>query len=61
MRFRRLVPYWLIPPVLVVVGAILGYPLYSLISLSLQRYGLFELIRHSGQSVGLRQLSLRPS
>jgi N,N'-diacetylchitobiose transport system permease protein len=46
-------PYWLILPVLVVTGAILGYPLYNLVRLSLQHYGLFELIRHQGQSVGL--------
>jgi len=39
--------------VLVVIGVILGYPLYWLVKLSLQRYGLFELIRHQGVSVGL--------
>jgi N,N'-diacetylchitobiose transport system permease protein len=48
------VPYWLILPVVGAVGAILGYPLYSLVRLSLQHYGLFELIRHHGQWVGLR-------
>jgi N,N'-diacetylchitobiose transport system permease protein len=47
------VPYGLILPVLVVIGVILGYPLYWLVKLSLQRYGLFELIRHQGVSVGL--------
>jgi N,N'-diacetylchitobiose transport system permease protein len=47
------IPYALILPVLGVIGAILGYPLYSLVRLSLQHYGLFELIRHSGQWVGL--------
>ena len=46
-------PYWLILPVLAAIGAILGYPLYSLVRLSLQRYGLFELIRHEGAWVGL--------
>ena len=50
---RASVPYWLILPVLLAIGAILGYPLYSLISLSLQHYGLFELIQHKGQPVGL--------
>jgi N,N'-diacetylchitobiose transport system permease protein len=50
---RESVPYWLILPVLGVIGAILGYPLYSMIRLSFQHYGLFELIRHAGQSVGL--------
>ncbi len=33
--------------------AILAYPLYQLIVISFQRYGLFELIRHSGTWVGL--------
>ena len=32
---------------------ILGYPLYYLVRLSLQQYGLFELIRHKGVGVGL--------
>jgi N,N'-diacetylchitobiose transport system permease protein len=42
----------LILPVLVVIGVILGYPLYWLVKLSTQRYGLFELIRHQGVSIG---------
>ena len=46
-------PYWLILPVLGTVGAILGYPLYWLVKLSFQRYGLFELIQHHGAWVGL--------
>jgi N,N'-diacetylchitobiose transport system permease protein len=46
-------PYALIAPVLLVIGLILGYPLYFLVRLSLQRYGLFELIRHQGVGVGL--------
>jgi N,N'-diacetylchitobiose transport system permease protein len=46
------VPYWLILPVLVTVGAILGYPLYWLFKLSFERYGLFELIQHKGVGVG---------
>src|SRR5207248_76995 len=50
----RAVPYLLILPVLGVIGAILGYPLYSLVRLSFQHYGLFELIRHHGQSIGLK-------
>ncbi len=36
-----------------VIGAILGYPLYNLVRLSFEHYGLFELIRHQGQSIGL--------
>jgi N,N'-diacetylchitobiose transport system permease protein len=51
---RGSVPYLLILPVLGVIGAVLGYPLYSLVRLSFQHYGLFELIQHAGQSVGLK-------
>ena len=50
---RRSTPYALILPVLVVIGLVLGYPLYWLVKLSTERYGLFELIRHAGVSVGL--------
>ena len=46
-------PYLLVAPVIVVMGAILGYPIYSLVRISLQRYGLFELLQHHGVSVGL--------
>lgn len=35
------------------IGATLGYPIYSLVRLSLQRYGLFELLQHHGVPVGL--------
>lgn len=49
---RTAIPYGLILPVLIVVGLILGYPLYWLVKLSTQRYGLFELIQHKGVSVG---------
>ena len=38
----------LILPVVAVLGAILGYPIYRLVRLSLQKYTLFELIRHKG-------------
>ena len=50
---RGAVPYALIAPVLLTIGLILGYPLYFLVRLSLQRYGLFELIRHAGVDIGL--------
>jgi N,N'-diacetylchitobiose transport system permease protein len=36
-----------------VIGAILGYPLYKLVTLSLQRYGLPELIQRQGEWIGL--------
>ena len=49
---RWAAPYLLILPVVVVIVAILGYPLYHLARLSFQKYGLFELIAHHGTSVG---------
>jgi N,N'-diacetylchitobiose transport system permease protein len=49
----RSVPYLLIAPVIAVMGAILGYPIYYLVRLSLQKYGLDELIAHRGIPVGL--------
>src|SRR3982751_6429192 len=51
---RASVPYWLVLPVVVALGGILGYPIYSLVRLSLQHYTLFELIAHKGQYVGLK-------
>jgi N,N'-diacetylchitobiose transport system permease protein len=51
--YRASGPYALIAPVIVVIGVILGYPLYWLAKLSTQKYGLFELIQHKGTSVGL--------
>jgi N,N'-diacetylchitobiose transport system permease protein len=49
---RASAPYLLILPVVAVIAAILGYPLYYLARLSFQKYGLFELIAHHGTSVG---------
>jgi N,N'-diacetylchitobiose transport system permease protein len=49
---RGAAPYLLILPVLAVIVAILGYPLYHLARLSFQKYGLFELISHHGTDVG---------
>jgi N,N'-diacetylchitobiose transport system permease protein len=40
--------------VIAVMGAILGYPIYSLVRISLQRYGLSELIQHHGVYIGLQ-------
>ena len=47
------VPYGLIAPATVVIAAVLGYPLYFLVKLSFQQYGLTELIAHKGRWVGL--------
>ena len=45
-------PYTLLLPALVVIVLVLGYPLYKIVVLSFQKYGLFELIRHKGRWVG---------
>jgi N,N'-diacetylchitobiose transport system permease protein len=50
---RALTPYALIAPATIVILAILAYPLYFLGKLSLQEYGLFQLIAHKGYYVGL--------
>jgi N,N'-diacetylchitobiose transport system permease protein len=49
---RGSVPYLLILPVVVVITAILGYPLYKLVTLSFQQYGLAELIQRKGVWIG---------
>jgi N,N'-diacetylchitobiose transport system permease protein len=51
------VPYLLLLPVVAVMVAILGYPIYYLVKLSVQKYGLFELIAHHGTYVGLQNFS----
>ena len=54
---RRIVagaaPYSLVLPVVLVLGAILGYPIYYLVRLSLQKYDLFALVAHHGTYIGL--------
>jgi N,N'-diacetylchitobiose transport system permease protein len=50
-------PYALLLPVIAVMAAILGYPLYKLATLSLQRYGLPELIQRQGEWIGLDNFS----
>jgi N,N'-diacetylchitobiose transport system permease protein len=51
------VPYLLILPVIVVITAILGYPLYKLVTLSFQQYGLAELIQKKGVWIGFDNYS----
>src|SRR6059058_5910050 len=46
-------PYGLLLPASAVIAAILAYPLYYLVRLSFQHYGLFQLIAHKGSWVGL--------
>jgi N,N'-diacetylchitobiose transport system permease protein len=50
-------PYGLLAPAAVVLGAVLAYPLYLIGRLSLEKYGLFELIRHKGTWIGLDNYS----
>jgi len=50
-------PYLLILPVVLVLTALLAYPIYRLVVLSLQRYQLFELIQHKGHWIGLDNYS----
>jgi N,N'-diacetylchitobiose transport system permease protein len=45
-------PYALVAPAAAVIGVILAYPLYLLVKMSFQKYGLFELIRHKGRWIG---------
>src|SRR3954469_14866923 len=54
---RGAVPYALILPVVGAIGSILGYPLYNLVRLSFERYGLAELIQRSGTWIGLSNYS----
>src|SRR2546428_9580596 len=51
---RNLLPYALISPSVLVIAGILAFPLGMLVWLSLQHYGLRELIQHAGDWVGLR-------
>ena len=47
-------PYGLLVPAAAVIVAVLGYPLYFLVRLSFEQYGLFELIRRQGEWIGTR-------
>jgi N,N'-diacetylchitobiose transport system permease protein len=51
------VPYGLIAPAVLVIVAILGYPIYYLVRLSFEDYGLPELIAHKGHWVGLHNFT----
>jgi N,N'-diacetylchitobiose transport system permease protein len=50
---RPLSAYALLAPTAVVLGAVLAYPIYFLVRLSFEQYGLFELIRHKGVWIGV--------
>ena len=50
-------PWLLLAPVVVALVAVLAYPTYKLVTLSFQRYGLFELIQKKGEWIGLDNFS----
>jgi N,N'-diacetylchitobiose transport system permease protein len=50
-------PYALLLPATAVIGAVLAYPLYFMVRLSLEHYGLFQLIRHKGEWIGTQNYS----
>jgi N,N'-diacetylchitobiose transport system permease protein len=54
---RASIPYLLILPAIAVITAILGYPLYKLVTLSFQQYGLPELIQRTGVWIGFDNYS----
>ncbi len=50
---QRLMPYAFIVPTLLVVALVLAYPLFFLVQISFQRFGLRELIAGQGTWIGL--------
>jgi N,N'-diacetylchitobiose transport system permease protein len=51
--FGTLAPYLLLAPAALVIGAVLGYPVYLLIRLSLQQFGLAALVTKKGTWIGI--------
>ena len=51
--FRTLSPYLLLAPAALVIAAVLGYPVYFLIRLSFQQFGLAELVTKKGTWIGV--------
>jgi N,N'-diacetylchitobiose transport system permease protein len=51
--FRVASPYLLLAPAALVIGAVLGYPVYLLTKLSFQQYGLAELVTKKGTWIGI--------
>ena len=47
-------PYALLTPAAAVIGVILAYPLYLLVRMSFQKYGITALFTHQGTGVGTR-------
>jgi N,N'-diacetylchitobiose transport system permease protein len=46
-------PYGLLMPAVGVIGLVLAYPVYLLVKISFEKYGLAELIQHKGKWIGL--------
>src|ERR671937_236379 len=46
-------PYALLAPAVGVIGLVLAYPVYLLVKISFEKYGLAELIQHRGKWLGL--------
>lgn len=57
MVWRVATPYVLLLPAIIAIVAILGYPIVNLVELSLQQYGLFQLVTHHGIYIGLANFS----
>jgi N,N'-diacetylchitobiose transport system permease protein len=53
-RRKAVLPYALITPASLAIFGVLAFPLGTLVWLSLQHYGLRELIAHHGEWVGLK-------
>jgi len=53
-RVAGVVPYLLMAPAVVVILAVLGYPLYRLVVLSFQHYSLAEIISHKTTWIGFK-------
>jgi N,N'-diacetylchitobiose transport system permease protein len=46
-------PYALVAPTTLVIGAVLAYPIFFLVRLSFEKYGLEDLIAHKGRWIGV--------
>jgi N,N'-diacetylchitobiose transport system permease protein len=53
VRRRTLLPYALLAPAVIVIAVMLGYPLYRLVILSLQDFGLPQIFGQPAEFVGL--------
>jgi N,N'-diacetylchitobiose transport system permease protein len=54
---RGAAPYGLLAPATIVIAGVLGYPLYLLVRLSFERYGLPQLLTHHGEWIGFANYS----